>query len=478
LRRDIVIFSPVCYAHDMSSKTKKLNVSGLDSEDILQVGWGIKEGGRHKSWKKRFFVVRKDRMEYYKSENDSAAIGSIPFLYSAVGKTPPSYTSRPNCFQIITDARTYHICAASAEEEQLFLTNISRSIRSIFLVNDGKESGIAGVHSDGEKEHEETIRTGRLDRRKRGVRTGISAAYDQYNVVPVQRAFHLHRPKTPIAGSDCDQELMDSPIVSGCSSTPFFSLSTGTPSGGRTPAGVFPPTRRPNCLLDRCPLLSIGNEIILHLRVAGGWVQWVHEKNMIAEAFSISQKPSMLLTPNEHTYIHCMQKLAKYLMQCRFDRIESSLAAASWSLFAKNLSKNGNTIDPAVEEGAGGRINAPTEQKVRVWESVRRDGLWYKFNDNEKEIIVKAWDVWSKEPQEWSFEELQYAREMRKHANRIDLVKKFHSWKERGAKDAIAVTIVLARLPRKRTFEEWKILEEISCWIDKRKREVILRGKM
>lgn len=35
---------------------------------MIKSGWVVKEGGRYKSWKKRWLVVEKDTLSYYKKE--------------------------------------------------------------------------------------------------------------------------------------------------------------------------------------------------------------------------------------------------------------------------------------------------------------------------------------------------------------------------------------------------------------------------
>jgi len=53
----------------------------------VYTGWLTKQGDSIKTWKKRWFVLTKDfRLSYYKSPEDSEAIGSVPM---------PSYVIRP-----------------------------------------------------------------------------------------------------------------------------------------------------------------------------------------------------------------------------------------------------------------------------------------------------------------------------------------------------------------------------------------------
>eukprot|EP01130_Rhizamoeba_saxonica_P015430 TRINITY_DN691_c0_g2_i3.p1 TRINITY_DN691_c0_g2~~TRINITY_DN691_c0_g2_i3.p1 ORF type:complete len:440 (+),score=112.98 TRINITY_DN691_c0_g2_i3:44-1363(+) len=78
-------------------------------------GWIIKEGGRYKSWKKRFMVLEGMELAYYKKDNKKEKCGFIDLQVSS-NIEPVNYKKKLNCFQIQTPDRTYHICSPTPSD--------------------------------------------------------------------------------------------------------------------------------------------------------------------------------------------------------------------------------------------------------------------------------------------------------------------------------------------------------------------------
>eukprot|EP01129_Flabellula_baltica_P016980 TRINITY_DN9273_c0_g1_i1.p1 TRINITY_DN9273_c0_g1~~TRINITY_DN9273_c0_g1_i1.p1 ORF type:complete len:445 (-),score=101.65 TRINITY_DN9273_c0_g1_i1:33-1367(-) len=78
-------------------------------------GWLTKEGGRNKTWKRRFMVIEGHHLAYYKKENKRDKAGEIDLSISK-DIYRVNYKKKKNCFQIGTPSRTYYCCAGSEEE--------------------------------------------------------------------------------------------------------------------------------------------------------------------------------------------------------------------------------------------------------------------------------------------------------------------------------------------------------------------------
>jgi RAC serine/threonine-protein kinase len=93
-----------------------------------KAGFLTKEGGRWKSWKKRWFVLKNDLIYYSKKQN-SAELGIIRL---AGVKPEEVYISsrkgKANCFEIKTANRTFFLCAESEKERDDWIKVIRQNI--------------------------------------------------------------------------------------------------------------------------------------------------------------------------------------------------------------------------------------------------------------------------------------------------------------------------------------------------------------
>uniref|UniRef100_A0A6B2L4K5 non-specific serine/threonine protein kinase n=1 Tax=Arcella intermedia TaxID=1963864 RepID=A0A6B2L4K5_9EUKA len=80
-----------------------------------------KEGGRYKSWKKRFMAIEGDDLNYYKKDNKKEKMGSIP-IQSITEIEPTYYKSKKHCFLVATEPRTFYIVAPNEEEMNSWVT--------------------------------------------------------------------------------------------------------------------------------------------------------------------------------------------------------------------------------------------------------------------------------------------------------------------------------------------------------------------
>jgi TPR repeat protein len=88
-------------------------------ESVVKKGWLQKQGGKFKSWNKRFFILVPDNLFYFKDENyDSLTEGGIPLEYAQiiVNAKETLGIEKKHCIVIMTNYRNYFIDANSAEE--------------------------------------------------------------------------------------------------------------------------------------------------------------------------------------------------------------------------------------------------------------------------------------------------------------------------------------------------------------------------
>eukprot|EP01125_Pyxidicula_operculata_P008527 TRINITY_DN2857_c0_g1_i2.p1 TRINITY_DN2857_c0_g1~~TRINITY_DN2857_c0_g1_i2.p1 ORF type:complete len:403 (+),score=103.12 TRINITY_DN2857_c0_g1_i2:58-1266(+) len=92
-------------------------------------GWLTKEGGRYKSWKKRFMVIEGNELVYYKKEAKKERCGEIILnTVDASQIQPVDYKGKKFCFQIVTPGRVYHIVASSDSDMDDWIKNLKTSI--------------------------------------------------------------------------------------------------------------------------------------------------------------------------------------------------------------------------------------------------------------------------------------------------------------------------------------------------------------
>ncbi|XP_041478739.1 unconventional myosin-X-like isoform X4 [Lytechinus variegatus] len=89
-------------------------------QEALKSGWLQKKGGgtgtlSRRNWKKRFFVLKDTILSYYESDSDGAKLLGKIDIRTAV-QIIDSSVGRENSLELITDQRTYHVVADTADE--------------------------------------------------------------------------------------------------------------------------------------------------------------------------------------------------------------------------------------------------------------------------------------------------------------------------------------------------------------------------
>ena len=92
----------------------------------LKAGFLVKQGHVVKNWKKRWFVLRENKLEYYVDPRDKSSRGMIPLDDVTLSLTTDQ-AGKPNCFGIFhPDRKTYLIYADSDREMMEWVTAIRR----------------------------------------------------------------------------------------------------------------------------------------------------------------------------------------------------------------------------------------------------------------------------------------------------------------------------------------------------------------
>lgn len=118
------------------------------NSNIIHQGWLYKEGGSVKSWKKRWFVLKKNKLSYYTDTDCKDLKGSIALSVATV-KEAPKFESKSKkvpderyswFFEIVVSKRVYLISASSESERNKWIDAIKESKQEyIDLKNNSKK---------------------------------------------------------------------------------------------------------------------------------------------------------------------------------------------------------------------------------------------------------------------------------------------------------------------------------------------------
>lgn len=92
-------------------------------------GYMQKEGGNYKSWRKRYFVLKAGKLEYFADKKGKREKrGEI--LMSEVQAVEPSVKARvPHCMDIVTPKRTYKVGCINEADKQEWLKALQSWLR-------------------------------------------------------------------------------------------------------------------------------------------------------------------------------------------------------------------------------------------------------------------------------------------------------------------------------------------------------------
>lgn len=100
---------------------------------VLRCGYCVKQGNVRKSWKRRFFTLDNNAVNYYKSDMDKEPLRSVPLrdiqkVHECLVKSG-DLLLRDNLFEIITSSRIFYIQTDSPEEMHEWIRDIDMKIQ-------------------------------------------------------------------------------------------------------------------------------------------------------------------------------------------------------------------------------------------------------------------------------------------------------------------------------------------------------------
>ncbi|XP_031611269.1 pleckstrin homology domain-containing family A member 2 isoform X1 [Oreochromis aureus] len=125
----VVVHTPIQNDNEETEgRERKGNRPGL-----LRCGYCVKQGNVRKSWKRRFFTLDDNAVNYYKTESEKDFIRSIPLrdiqkVHECLVKSG-ELLLRDNLFEIITSNRTFYIQTDSPEEMHGWIRDIQMKIQ-------------------------------------------------------------------------------------------------------------------------------------------------------------------------------------------------------------------------------------------------------------------------------------------------------------------------------------------------------------
>eukprot|EP01101_Sappina_pedata_P006863 TRINITY_DN3515_c0_g1_i1.p1 TRINITY_DN3515_c0_g1~~TRINITY_DN3515_c0_g1_i1.p1 ORF type:complete len:474 (+),score=210.16 TRINITY_DN3515_c0_g1_i1:78-1499(+) len=109
----------------------KISVDSL--KPLVKDGWLTKQGGSIRTWKKRWFVLKDDKLYYFKGQKDVDMTGYIQFEQGASCKEEVyDIRKKKHCFSVkpSNDAkRVYYIHADRAEDAKAWVSKINEQIQ-------------------------------------------------------------------------------------------------------------------------------------------------------------------------------------------------------------------------------------------------------------------------------------------------------------------------------------------------------------
>jgi len=119
-------------------------------------GYMTKQGGSVKTWKTRYFVLKDNKLYYYRTPKDQVFTGKIDLEPTSVVKEEPGLKKSPNIFSIATSKRIFFMYPEKTEEVKSWIDSITKCIERAKL---GAQTGSA-LSSSSHNDHGASSQSG------------------------------------------------------------------------------------------------------------------------------------------------------------------------------------------------------------------------------------------------------------------------------------------------------------------------------
>ncbi|XP_004565263.1 pleckstrin homology domain-containing family A member 1 isoform X5 [Maylandia zebra] len=103
---------------------------GAQDQAIIKAGYCVKQGAVMKNWKRRYFVLDENSLNYYKTDMEREPLRAIPLkeIHKVQECKQSEHMMRDNLFEMVTSSRTFYIQADSPEDMHSWIKAISGAI--------------------------------------------------------------------------------------------------------------------------------------------------------------------------------------------------------------------------------------------------------------------------------------------------------------------------------------------------------------
>eukprot|EP00762_Andalucia_godoyi_P002848 ANDGO_04409.mRNA.1 hypothetical protein len=105
----------------------------MERDNVVTRGWGqLFSGSFLRKWKRRYFIVSRNELSFYKSDHASpaAVVGTISLTNCACGRSSEMASqNRPFCLKLTANEKAFYIAFETSEELDVFLSAVKKSIR-------------------------------------------------------------------------------------------------------------------------------------------------------------------------------------------------------------------------------------------------------------------------------------------------------------------------------------------------------------
>eukprot|EP01104_Vermistella_antarctica_P017040 TRINITY_DN595_c0_g4_i1.p1 TRINITY_DN595_c0_g4~~TRINITY_DN595_c0_g4_i1.p1 ORF type:complete len:1318 (+),score=282.36 TRINITY_DN595_c0_g4_i1:226-4179(+) len=120
-------------AEDLMTRGRRASTA-----DTIMTGYLKKQGGSHKSWKKRWFSLRSDgHLAYYKSKEDTTPLGMVRILLSSTNQTKEEEEAMR--FHLTTPARTYVFECETPDEVLKWMSGLKKFSENLKTRNESSD---------------------------------------------------------------------------------------------------------------------------------------------------------------------------------------------------------------------------------------------------------------------------------------------------------------------------------------------------